>query len=118
MKSSKIKFIKDKRSGPIFGKSKGVIALNSIIAGDDKQHSQAVAKLAMVDTAREFLQNITAGELADRVSQLRFAPHKPHAEPSFYEYSILRGVRLDSVRLDSTLYCSFTVPARLTVRFS
>ncbi|KAG6436772.1 hypothetical protein SASPL_101674 [Salvia splendens] len=67
-----------------------------------------------MDTAREFLENITAGELADRVSQLRFAPHKPHAEPSFYEYSILRGVRVDSVRLDSTLYCSFTVPARLT----
>ncbi|KAG6433439.1 hypothetical protein SASPL_105053 [Salvia splendens] len=50
------------------------------------------------------------------MSHLRFPPHKPQAVPSFYEYSILRGVRVDSVRLDSTLYCSFTVSARLTDR--
>ncbi|XP_057789856.1 uncharacterized protein LOC131006747 [Salvia miltiorrhiza] len=69
-----------------------------------------------MDTAREFLENIAAAEEADRVSRLRFPPHKPHAEPSFYEYSILRGVRVNSLRSDSTLSCSFTVPPRLTDR--
>ncbi|KAL1545041.1 acyl-coenzyme A thioesterase 13-like [Salvia divinorum] len=69
-----------------------------------------------MDTAREFLENITAADQGDRVSRLRFAPHKPHAEPSFYEYSVLRGVRVESVRCGSTLYCSFTVPARLIDR--
>ncbi|KAH6837160.1 Thioesterase superfamily protein [Perilla frutescens var. hirtella] len=64
------------------------------------------------DKVREFLSI----EDGDRVSRLSFPPHEPHLHPSFYEYSILRGVRLDSVRPGSTLSCSFTVPPRLSDR--
>ncbi|XP_011080688.1 acyl-coenzyme A thioesterase 13 [Sesamum indicum] len=66
-----------------------------------------------MEKAREFLEKGAAGDGAARVSRLTFPPHKPHRESSFYEYFILRGVRVDRVQPGS-ISLSFRVPPRLT----
>ncbi|KAL0389100.1 UNVERIFIED_CONTAM: hypothetical protein Scaly_0267100 [Sesamum calycinum] len=66
-----------------------------------------------MEKAREFLEKGAAGDGAARVSGLTFPPHKPHLLSSFYEYFILRGVRVDRVQ-PGCISLSFRVPPRLT----
>ena len=44
-------------------------------------------------------------------------PFRPGIDPSFYEYFILRGIRVDRVE-PGFITCTFKVPSRLTVRIS
>lgn len=67
-----------------------------------------------MEKPKEFLENF-AIEGLDRVSRLNFPPHRPHIDSSFYEYFVLRGIRVDRVQPGS-ITCSFKVPHRLTVR--
>ncbi|XP_022893216.1 acyl-coenzyme A thioesterase 13 [Olea europaea var. sylvestris] len=65
-----------------------------------------------MEKPKEFLENF-AIEGLDRVSRLNFPPHRPHIDSSFYEYFVLRGIRVDRVQPGS-ITCSFKVPHRLT----
>ncbi|KAI3450305.1 hypothetical protein Pfo_006970 [Paulownia fortunei] len=71
--------------------------------------------MAAMPKAREFLEKTSTSEEADKVSRLTFPPHQAHLETSFYEYFILRGIRVDLVQPGS-ISCSFKVPPRLTDR--
>ncbi|EYU45972.1 hypothetical protein ABFS82_04G085400 [Erythranthe guttata] len=75
--------------------------------------TNTLAMDAAMERAREFIEKTTAGEEADRVSRLTFPTHQPHSEPSFWEYFVLRGIRVEQVRPGSFV-CSFKVPPRLT----
>ncbi|KAK4419858.1 Acyl-coenzyme A thioesterase 13 [Sesamum alatum] len=66
-----------------------------------------------MEKARQFLEKGAASNGADRVSRITFPPHRAHQESSFYEYFILRGVRVDRVQPGSISF-SFRVPPRLT----
>ncbi|KAL0435021.1 UNVERIFIED_CONTAM: Acyl-coenzyme A thioesterase 13 [Sesamum radiatum] len=66
-----------------------------------------------MEKAREFLEKGAASDGAAPVSRLTFPPHKPHLESSFYEYFILRGVRVDRLQ-PGCISLSFRVPPRLT----
>lgn len=47
------------------------------------------------------------------VPPLTFPPHRPYHESSFFEYVILRGIKVHRFQQDS-FSCSFRVPPRLT----
>ncbi|EPS64294.1 hypothetical protein M569_10488, partial [Genlisea aurea] len=47
------------------------------------------------------------------ISGLSFPPHAAHVEPSFYEYFVLRGVKVEQSQ-PGFISCSFKVPPRLT----
>ncbi|XP_051134122.1 uncharacterized protein LOC127253525 isoform X2 [Andrographis paniculata] len=65
-----------------------------------------------MEKAREFLEKKAADD-GYGVADLIIPPHKPHAESTFYEYFLTKGIKVD--RLDSdSIFCSFTVPPRLT----
>lgn len=66
-----------------------------------------------MEKAREFLEKLTNGEAAEEVSRLSFTPHLPHVDPCFYEYFVIRGVRLVTVHPQFISF-SFKVPHRLT----
>ncbi|KAG8387913.1 hypothetical protein BUALT_Bualt02G0070800 [Buddleja alternifolia] len=65
-----------------------------------------------ITKARLYLEKTSTSEESDRVSRLTFPAH---LESSFYEYFVLRGIRLDRFQPGS-ISCSFKVPPRLTDR--
>ncbi|XP_073142080.1 uncharacterized protein [Henckelia pumila] len=62
-----------------------------------------------MEKVEEFLRTKVDGEGSD----LTFPPHRPHQESSFFEYFILRGIKIHKLQRDS-FSCSFQVPPRLT----
>ncbi|KAL2486372.1 putative anion transporter 4 [Abeliophyllum distichum] len=66
-----------------------------------------------MEKAKEFLEKTVKIEEFDRVSRLNFPPHRTHIDSSFYEYFVLRGIRVDRVQPGSITF-SFKVPHRLT----
>ena len=66
-----------------------------------------------MEKAREFLN--LSNEESESVSSIKFHPHRPWIERSFYEDFCIRGIQVDRIE-PGFISTTFKVPPRLTVR--